>query len=222
MAKRVVIIHGYQGEPMRGFRPWLKVELEARGFSVSVPAMPSPDEPRVEDWVAAIAKEVGDAGKDCVLVGHSLGCAAILRYLESAERRVTNLGLKAEASGTEGGATRLGAPPLPEGKWLPHRGSSVAGAVLVAGFAERLGDEFRAIEGFVQPPLDFGRVKKNCERMVAIFSDNDPYIPLSQAEVFEKKLGAKVVVLHARGHFSSSEGTTELPEARDAILGISR
>ncbi|MCX6770493.1 MAG: hypothetical protein NTX79_00395 [Candidatus Micrarchaeota archaeon] len=38
---------------------------------------------------------------------------------------VTNLGLKAEASGTEGGATRLGAPPLPEGKWLPHRGSSV-------------------------------------------------------------------------------------------------
>ncbi|MCX6772026.1 MAG: hypothetical protein NTX79_08330 [Candidatus Micrarchaeota archaeon] len=39
---------------------------------------------------------------------------------------VTNLGLKAEASGTEGGATRLGAPPLPEGKWLPHRGSSVA------------------------------------------------------------------------------------------------
>ena len=39
--------------------------------------------------------------------------------------RVTNLGLKAEASGTEGGATRLGAPPLPEGKWLPHRGLSV-------------------------------------------------------------------------------------------------
>jgi len=38
---------------------------------------------------------------------------------------VTNLGLKAEASGTEGEDTRLGAPPLPEGKWLPHRGSSV-------------------------------------------------------------------------------------------------
>ena len=41
------------------------------------------------------------------------------------QRQVTNLGLKAEASGTEGEAARLGAPPLPEGKWLPHRGSSV-------------------------------------------------------------------------------------------------
>ena len=47
MAKRVVIIHGFQGEPMHGFRPWLKRELEARGFEVAVPAMPSPNAPKV-------------------------------------------------------------------------------------------------------------------------------------------------------------------------------
>ena len=85
---RAVIIHGYGGEPMRGFRPWLKKELEARGFAVSVPAMPSPNEPRVEEWVAAIAKEVGKDGNDCILVGHSLGCVAILRYLEMAKKKV--------------------------------------------------------------------------------------------------------------------------------------
>ena len=59
-----------------------------------------------------------------VRVGARLdNCAAMRPTCAAAQ--VTNLGLKAEASGTEGGATRLGAPPLPEGEWLPHRGSSV-------------------------------------------------------------------------------------------------
>ena len=180
---KVVIIHGYGGEPMHGFRPWLKRELEAKGFEASVPAMPSPDEPHMEEWVAAIGKET--RGENCILVGHSLGCTAILHYLEHVKKKVS-------------------------------------GAVLVAGFAERLGDEFGAIENFVDAPLDFARVRKNCGRMVAIFSDNDPYVPLSQEKLFREKLDAATVVLHARGHFSSSEGTTELPEALEAILEIAR
>lgn len=180
---KVVIIHGYQGTAMGGWRPWLKHELEARGFEVSVPEMPTPDAPCVKEWVAAIRKEVGSNGNGCVLVGHSLGCIAILRHLEK---------------------------------------GNAAGAVLVAGFAEKLGDDFKAIDGFVEKPLDYARVKENCGKMVAIFSDNDPYIPLSQERLFREKLGAKTMVLHARGHFSSSEGTTKLPEALSAILEIAR
>jgi hypothetical protein len=170
---------------MSGFRPWLKSELEAKGFSVSVPAMPSPDAPRAGEWIAAIEKEVGDAGKDCILVGHSLGCTAILRYL---------------------GRT--------EGK--------VAGAVFVAGFAGKLGGEFSVLDNFFEKPFDFAAVKKVCPKFVAIFSDNDPYVPLSQEKIFRKRLGAKTMVLHARGHFSSSEGTVELPEALEAVLEIAR
>jgi len=182
---KVIIIHGYGGEPMHGFRPWLKRELEAKGFEVSVPAMPTPDAPKVDEWVAVIAREVGTAGKDCVLVGHSLGCSAILHYLEKA-------------------------------------GKKVAGAVFVAGFAEKLGDDFKATDNFVETPLDAARVRAACPKMTAIFSDNDPYVPLSQEKVFREKLGAKTMVLHARGHFSSSEGTTELPEALSAVLEIAR
>jgi len=178
---KVIIIHGYQGTAMGGWRPWLKRELEAKGFEVSVPTMPTPDAPRLDEWVATIESEA--AGKNCILVGHSLGCTAILRYLEHVKKKVS-------------------------------------GAVLVAGFAERLGDEFEAIENFVDAPLDFARVRKNCGRMVAIFSDNDPYVPLSQEKLFREKLDAVTVVLHARGHFSSSEGTTELPEALEAVLMI--
>ncbi len=182
---KVVIIHGYGGEPMHGWRPWLKEELEARGFAVSVPAMPSPNEPRAEEWVAAIEREVGDAGENCILVGHSLGCTAILKYLESAKRKV-------------------------------------AGAVLVAGFVGGMGEEFSVLANFLDKPVDWQHVKRMCPKFAAIFSDNDPYVPLSQEKIFREKLGAKTLVLHARGHFSSSEGTTELPEALDAILEISR
>jgi len=179
---KVVIIHGYGGEPMHGFRPWLKKELETRGFDVSVPAMPSPDAPRTDEWVAVVEREATD---NCVLVGHSLGCIAILRYLEGAKKKV-------------------------------------AGAVLVAGFAEKLGGDFKSIENFVDTSVDFASVKKNCGKIVAIFSDNDPYVPLSQEKLFREKLSAKTLVLHARGHFSSSEGTTKLPEALKAVLEIAR
>ena len=182
---KALIIHGYGGEPMGGFRPWLKRELEAKGFAVSVPAMPNPDAPKVGEWVAKIAGAVGDSGEGCILVGHSLGCIAILRYLERAKKKV-------------------------------------AGAVMIAGFAGKLGGEFSILDNFFAPPLDAARVKRMCPKIVAIFSDNDPYVPLSQEKVFREKLGAKTLVLHARGHFSSSEGTTKLPEALDAILKISR
>ena len=40
MQKRVVIIHGWGGYPDEGWRPWLKHELETKGFLVLVPAMP--------------------------------------------------------------------------------------------------------------------------------------------------------------------------------------
>jgi predicted alpha/beta hydrolase family esterase len=182
---KAVFVHGYQGTAMGGWRPWLKRELEARGWSVSAPEMPTPDAPMVEEWVATIAREVGDSGKDCVLVGHSLGCIAILRYLERAKKQV-------------------------------------GGSVFVAGFAGKLGEGFKPTDNFVEKPLDFAAIRKNCSRMVAIFSDSDPYVPLSQEGLFREKLGAKTMVLHARGHFSSSEGTTKLPEALAAVMEIVR
>lgn len=40
MKKRVFLIHGWEGYPEEGWRPWLKKELEQRGFTVIVPAMP--------------------------------------------------------------------------------------------------------------------------------------------------------------------------------------
>lgn len=81
--KRVVVIHGFEGEPEDAWRPWLRDELVKKGFSVDVPAMPMPYFPRVDEWVKKITVVVGTPNENVYLVGHSLGCIAILRYIET-------------------------------------------------------------------------------------------------------------------------------------------
>jgi hypothetical protein len=83
MPKRVFIIHGWSGSPQEGWFPWLKKELESRGFEVQVPLMPESDEPKIETWVPFLAKVVGQPDDNTFLVGHSIGCQTIIRYLQT-------------------------------------------------------------------------------------------------------------------------------------------
>ncbi len=80
--KRVFIIHGWAGHPQENWFPWLKRKLERHGVQVTVPALPNPTNPEMSEWVSAIAQVVGQPDENTFLVGHSLGCIAILRYLE--------------------------------------------------------------------------------------------------------------------------------------------
>ncbi len=83
MNKRAFIIHGWEGYPQEGWRPWLKNKLEKRGFKVFVPSMPDTESPTMDKWVPYLAKIVGEPDKNCYFVGHSLGCITILRYIEA-------------------------------------------------------------------------------------------------------------------------------------------
>jgi predicted alpha/beta hydrolase family esterase len=80
--KRAIIVHCWGGVPQYCWYPWAKNELEARGFTVEVPAMPETDLPKQKLWVPALAKLIGEPNEELFLVGHSIGCAAIMRYLE--------------------------------------------------------------------------------------------------------------------------------------------
>ncbi len=83
MTKRVFIIHGWDGYPEEGWFPWLKKELEQRGFEVFVPAMPNPSEPKIETWIPFLAKIAGEPDENTYFVGHSIGCQTIIRYLQT-------------------------------------------------------------------------------------------------------------------------------------------
>lgn len=49
-------------------------------------------------------------------------------------------------------------------------------------------------------------------------STNDPYVPISDADIFERELGIPVQRLDGRGHFTADDGVLELPEALDSLL----
>lgn len=44
--------------------------------------MPNPAAPRIDEWVPYLVAKVGSPDKDTYLVGYSMGCQTILRYLE--------------------------------------------------------------------------------------------------------------------------------------------
>ncbi len=179
--KRAFIIHGWQGYPEEGWRPWLRKELEKRKFSASVPTMPDTDHPKMDGWVSHLSDTVGVPDEGCYFVGHSLGCIAILRYFETIS-------------------------------------VNVGGAVLVAGFADNLG--IKELSTFFTKPVDWGKIKSVCKNFAAIHSDDDPYVPPKNGDIFKKNLNAKIIVEHGMKHFSGDDGIFELPSALKAVLDM--
>lgn len=86
--KKIFLVHGFQGAPNGGWRPWLMGELAAVDAYACALSMPTPETPEVDAWVAEIARYAErDAQDELYLVGHSLGVPAILRFLERAPER---------------------------------------------------------------------------------------------------------------------------------------
>ena len=191
MPKRVFIIHGWDGYPEEGWFPWLKKELETKGFAVFVPQLPKPDEPRINNWVPKLKEIVGIPDEQTYFIGHSMGCQTIARYLET----------------------------LPENE-------KIGGVVFVAGYFKRLtnleDDEVvsSVAQEWLTTPLNLERVKARLKTSVAIFSDNDPYVPLDNKDDFLNALGSKIVIEHGQGHFSGSTGIKELPAALQTVLEV--
>ena len=80
--KRVVIVHCWSGFPEYCWYPNTKKELEDKGFEVKVPEMPDTHLPKLSSWLPKLSQIAGVPNEDLFLVGHSLGCITILRYLE--------------------------------------------------------------------------------------------------------------------------------------------
>lgn len=136
MSPRAFLIHGWAGSPEEAWRPWLRDELESRGFEVKMPAMPDSEHPKMEAWVKTLSQTVGDVDENC----------------------------------------------------------------------------------FFEQPIDWEAIRSHGGRVTAIHSDNDFYVSLHYADFFKKELGAKIVIESGHGHFSGSNGITQLPSALEAIL----
>ncbi|WP_283126509.1 RBBP9/YdeN family alpha/beta hydrolase [Providencia stuartii] len=86
--KKVIIIHGYTASPEKNWFPWLKAQLEQQGVVVKVPAMPDPLSPDPQRWQQHLLDAQIELDKDTVVIGHSLGCVTLLRYLASQQQQI--------------------------------------------------------------------------------------------------------------------------------------
>jgi len=80
--KRLFIVHGWGGSSQESLIAWLgKVGVEA-GFETVVLDMPNTNVPTIDAWTKHLEDTVYYVDQDTYFVGHSIGCQAILRYLE--------------------------------------------------------------------------------------------------------------------------------------------
>jgi len=186
--KRVFIIHGWDGFPEEGWFPWAKKELENNGFEVQVPTMPNKSEPKIEEWVPFLQKLIEKPDENTYLIGHSIGCQAILRYLA---------GLQSDV--------KLGGAVFVAG-WVKK----------LIGVYDK--DEIEIARPWVETPIDFENVKKHTKNIVAVFSDNDEFVSLDNVDAFKEKLGAKTFLEHEKGHINGEAGIKELPVVLEELL----
>lgn len=188
MTPRVYIIHGWEDGPQNGWFPWLKKKLVAQGVEVHAPTMPDAVHPSIDTWVPFVQHLVGTADEQTFFVGHSIGCQTILRYLQA----------------------------LPDDV-------RVGGAVLVAGWMHlkpsAMEDEETAAVAlpWIERPMDWPKIRRHVNRVTAIMSDDDQFVPIEDGKIFGRELGATLVIEHQKRHLGGADGVMMLASALTAI-----
>lgn len=82
----------------------------------------------------------------------------------------------------------------------------VLSCILVAWFIESLGNETfdNLNQSFTEHPLEWKTIAHNTDSFTIYQSDDDPYIPLSQAKILSKKLHTPITLIKNAWHFNSA------------------
>lgn len=97
--KKVVLIHGKDTNLNQKWYPWLREEITKSGIEFIAPALPQAQDPVLAEWLEAISQTHPD--DQTILIGHSRGGVAIMRWLEKQEldKKIKKLILIAANSG---------------------------------------------------------------------------------------------------------------------------
>lgn len=96
----------------------------------------------------------------------------------------------------------------------------VPNVILVSGFLHDLGNEtFDKINAtFYKKDFDWKTIKNNAKNISVVHGENDPYVPISEAQYLAKKLGVKVKVIKNGKHLNKVAGFIEFPELLQMVL----
>ncbi|MDD5133313.1 MAG: DUF1749 domain-containing protein [Candidatus Nanoarchaeia archaeon] len=71
-------------------------------------------------------------------------------------------------------------------------------------------EEIETAKPWLETPIDYKKVLSHTNKITAIFSDNDDYVPLTDSEIFKNKLKTKIIIEQGKGHFSGEDGIKKL------------
>lgn len=97
---KCIIIHGCPSDEEKAmdpktmtydkhWLPWTKKELEKIGIKTEIPLMPSPWAPVYENFKSEFEKL--EVNENTILIGHSCGCAFLVRWLSESRKEIYKL-----------------------------------------------------------------------------------------------------------------------------------
>jgi len=179
--KIAYLIHGWEGNPDNCWFPWLKQELIKQGYTVTIPSMPNPTHPTIKEWVDTLNKII-KPDPETILIGHSIGCQAILRYLESLNSTIKFAGI------------------FFVGGWVTLKPKAV----------EETGSKEIA-KPWLETPLNWQKIFPHSDNVITIFSTNDYFVYVEDSQIFKEKLHAKVIIEENQGHFDDESHIKKIP-----------
>jgi len=185
---KIYIVHCWGGTKDDGWYPWLDKKISNENNEVIRFNMPNTENPKIEEWVSELDKQVDILDENTYFIGHSIGCQTILRYLQI--KNVDRIG-----------GILFVAP------WLD---------LLPEAMEDE--DSYNTAYPWIHTDINFDKIKSITNNINCIFSDDDYFVSLSQKERFEELLNAKTIVVSGKGHISSEDGINELLEIYDKAL----
>jgi len=191
--KRVFAIHGWSGSDKDSTLVWLKDKLAYSELKINILEMPNPQSPKVKEWLRRIKSQVGTPDKETFFIGYSFGCLAIMRYVETINVKI--------------GGMLFVAP------WIHMDKETIK---------EEGEEAVELAKPWMEPVIDWGKIKSHAGKVICIFSDNDPFVPLSESKTYSEKLGAKIIIEKDKDHFDQPLPEIELHSAITSLEEISK
>ncbi|MEI9913932.1 MAG: alpha/beta hydrolase [Candidatus Saccharibacteria bacterium] len=96
----------------------------------------------------------------------------------------------------------------------------IKASILVSAFKDDLG--WDTLSGLFKQAYDFDAIKGHCKQFIYVHSNDDPYVPIEQAEFLAEKTGGKLVEFEGQGHFNTelSPDYKQFPELLSIIQGL--
>lgn len=180
--KKIYLVHCWGGTSNDGWYPWIDKCLSDTNTKVIRFDMPNTSSPVIKEWLDKLDSVIDNLDENTYFIGHSIGCQAIMRYLETKE--ITKIG------------GILFITP-----WFDLLKKAVEDE-----------ESYNTAYPWINNQIDFEKVKKFTSNINCIFSDDDYFVSLDQEKEFKNKLNAETCIVKNKGHISQDDNVFELKE----------